>query len=112
MGPWGTLADPEDEGPLAVPLGSQTRMVTMLEVLDPPWPSCRGFERRFSAHPAAEQVSRRVLLFPLDAECNRMLDTSLHPGACAISEAVLCAEGSGAQRRSTRDLSGEREGSH
>jgi uncharacterized membrane protein len=92
VGACGTLAHPEDEGHVLVPLGSQTRPVTMLEVLDPLCPSCRGFERRFSAHPAAEQVSRRVLLFPLDAECNRMLDTSLHPGACAISEAVLCAE--------------------
>ncbi|MBN8611007.1 MAG: hypothetical protein J0L92_10510 [Deltaproteobacteria bacterium] len=92
VGACGTLAHPEDEGHVLVPLGSQTREVTMLEVLDPLCPSCRGFERRFSQHPAAEQVSRRVLLFPLDAECNRMLTTSLHPGACAISEAVLCAE--------------------
>lgn len=92
VGACGTLAHPEDEGRVLVPIGAQTRSVTMLEVLDPLCPSCRGFERRFSAHPAAAQVSRRVLLFPLDAECNRMLDTSLHPGACAISEAVLCAE--------------------
>ena len=92
IGACGTLAHPEDEGRVLVPIGAQTRTVTMLEVLDPLCPSCRGFERRFSAHPAAEQVSRRVLLFPLDAECNRMLDASLHPGACAISEAVLCAE--------------------
>ncbi|MBX7196988.1 MAG: hypothetical protein K1X94_33365 [Sandaracinaceae bacterium] len=92
VGACGTLAHPEDEGHVLVPLGSQTRAVTMLEVLDPLCPSCRGFERRFSAHPAAEQVSRRVLLFPLDSECNWMIDTALHPGACAISEAVLCAE--------------------
>ncbi len=110
VGACGTLAHPEDEGHVLVPLGSQTREVTMLEVLDPLCPSCRGFERRFSVHPAAEQVSRRVLLFPLDAECNRMLTTSLHPGACAISEAVLCAEGSGAERRSPSGRTGEREG--
>ena len=92
VGACGTLAHPEDAGHVLVPLGSQTRAVTMLEVLDPLCPSCRGFERRFSAHPAAEEVSRRVLLFPLDSECNWMIDTALHPGACAISEAVLCAQ--------------------
>ena len=32
-----------------------------------------------------------MLLFPLDDECNWMVDRALHPGACAISEAVLCA---------------------
>lgn len=92
VGACGTLLHPEDEGRVLVPLGSQTREVTMIEVLDPLCPSCRGFERRFSQHPAAENVSRRVLLFPLDSTCNRMLTTPLHPGACAISEAVLCAE--------------------
>lgn len=92
VGACGTLLHPEDEGRVLVGIGPQTRPVTMLEVLDPLCPSCRGFERRFSQHPAAEQVSRRVLLFPLDDECNWMVDRALHPGACAVSEAVLCAE--------------------
>jgi hypothetical protein len=30
------------------------------------------------------------VLFPLDKECNWMVSESLHPGACAVSEAVLC----------------------
>ncbi len=92
VGACGTLLHPEDDGHVFVGLGPQTRPITMLEVLDPLCPSCRGFERRFSEHPAAEQVSRRVLLFPLDNECNWMVDRALHPGACAVSEAVLCAE--------------------
>jgi uncharacterized membrane protein len=92
VGACGTLLHPEDEGRVLVGIGPQTRPITMLEVLDPLCPSCRGFERRFSQHPAAEQVSRRVLLFPLDDECNWMVDRALHPGACAVSEAVLCAE--------------------
>jgi hypothetical protein len=92
VGACGTLLHPEDEGRVLVGLGPQTRPVTVIEVLDPLCPSCRGFERRFARHPAAEQVSRRVLLFPLDDECNWMVDRALHPGACAVSEAVLCAE--------------------
>jgi hypothetical protein len=34
-----------------------------------------------------------MLLFPLDSTCNWMVDRPIHPGACAISEAILCAEG-------------------
>jgi hypothetical protein len=30
-------------------------------------------------------------MFPLDSECNWMVGRSLHPGACRVSEAVLCA---------------------
>lgn len=92
VGACGTLPHPEDPSHVLVGLGDQSRPVTMLEVLDPLCPSCRGFERRFSQHPAAAQVSRRVLLFPLDNSCNWMVDRALHPGACAVSEAVLCAE--------------------
>jgi uncharacterized membrane protein len=92
VGACGTLAHPEDAGRVLVPLGPQTREATMVEVLDPLCPSCRGFERRFSAHPAAGQMSRKVLLFPLDGTCNWMVDGAVHPGACVVSEAVLCAE--------------------
>jgi hypothetical protein len=63
----------------------------VIEVLDPLCPACRGFERRFSGLPAAERVNRRALLFPLDDACNWMVDSAIHPGACAISEAMLCA---------------------
>jgi hypothetical protein len=31
------------------------------------------------------------LLFPLDDECNWMVEEAIHPGACAVSEAILCA---------------------
>ena len=31
------------------------------------------------------------MLFPLDSSCNWMVTDALHPGACAVSEAILCA---------------------
>lgn len=92
VGACGTLAHPEDAGHALVALGPQTREDSMIEVLDPLCPSCRGFERRFSAHPAASQMSRKVLLFPLDGTCNWMVEGAVHPGACVVSQAVLCAE--------------------
>jgi uncharacterized membrane protein len=92
VGTCGTLADPSDPNRVLIPIGPQTRAVPMLEVLDPLCPACRGFEARFEASSVHEQASRRVLLFPLDDQCNWMIDRAIHPGACAISEAVLCAE--------------------
>ena len=63
---------------------------SLIEVLDPLCPACRAFERRFTRIPAAD-VRRSVALFPLDNSCNWMVDRAIHPGACAISEALLCA---------------------
>jgi uncharacterized membrane protein/protein-disulfide isomerase len=92
VGACGTLAHPDDPDHVLVALGPQTRETQVVEVLDPLCPACRGFERRFADLDAASQVSRRALLFPLDDTCNWMVDRAIHPGACAISEAVLCAE--------------------
>jgi uncharacterized membrane protein len=76
---------------LLVALGPQDRPNAMIEVLDPLCPSCRGFETRFADMPVHEEISRKALLFPLDNTCNWMVSDAIHPGACAISEAMLCA---------------------
>jgi uncharacterized membrane protein len=93
VGACGTLRDASDPHRVLIPVGPQTREVPVIEVLDPLCPACRGFEARFDASTVHERTSRRVLLFPLDDRCNWMIDSAIHPGACAISEAVLCAEG-------------------
>ncbi len=92
-GSCGKLENGKDPQGVLIALGSQTNAVRMLEVLDPLCPACRAFERRFSALEASEAASRKALLFPLDNECNWMVDSAVHPGACAVSEAMLCAEG-------------------
>jgi uncharacterized membrane protein len=91
IGSCGELAHP-DGGQALIALGPQGRQTSMVEMLDPLCPSCRGFEARFSAMPVHEQISRQVLLFPLDNTCNWMIGDSIHPGACSISEAMLCAK--------------------
>lgn len=86
----GVLAKPEDPNRVLVPsaYGSGTKAVM---VLDPLCPACRGFERRLAASGLGDGLDMEYLLFPLDARCNWMLSDSLHPGACAVSEAILCA---------------------
>ncbi|MFI5307015.1 MAG: vitamin K epoxide reductase family protein [Polyangiales bacterium] len=90
VGRCGKLAQP-DAGQVLVPIGAQDRPLSMIEVLDPLCPSCRGFEDRFSRMDASLELSRRALLFPLDNTCNWMVGDSIHPGACSVSEAMLCA---------------------
>jgi hypothetical protein len=52
-------------------------------------------------------------LFPLDSECNWMVSRSLHPGACRVSEAILCAadpvKGSGVDPVAVVDWAFERQ---
>ncbi|MFK7987288.1 MAG: vitamin K epoxide reductase family protein [Sandaracinaceae bacterium] len=92
VGSCGELADASDPQGALIPLGPQTRPVPVLEVLDPLCPACRGFENRLAASSVPAQASRRILLFPLDDTCNWMVNRAIHPGACAISEAVICAD--------------------
>lgn len=96
IGNCGKLETPQDPYGLRLPLGESGRELEMLEVLDPLCSACKGFEERFSAMEVRHEVSRSALLFPLDTECNWMLGESIHPGACAVSEAMICA-GDGAQ---------------
>ncbi len=92
IGTCGSLTQPDDPYGVLVPLDANVAVPPVIEVLDPLCPACRGFERRFTAAGFDEEVHRQALLFPLDKECNWMVSSSLHPGACDVSAAVLCAE--------------------
>jgi len=91
VGQCGELLQQQDPNGVLVPLGPQDSSLGMIEVLDPLCPACKGFEERFSAMPASTEVSRKALLFPLDPTCNWMVSDAIHPGACTLSEAILCA---------------------
>jgi protein-disulfide isomerase len=63
----------------------------VIEIFDPLCPACKAFEERLAASGLEQQMQRDLLLFPLDKTCNWMVENSMHPGACAVSMAVLCA---------------------
>lgn len=90
----GTLPNKGDPAALLTLGKGAAKGTSIIEVLDPLCPACRAFERRFESVAASAQ--RSVLLFPLDNKCNWMVTQAIHPGACAVSEALLCA-GDGAQ---------------
>ena len=60
--------------------------------VDPLCPTCKAFHKRLQADGILEKLDTTLVLFPLDNECNWMLDRALHPGACLVSKAVLCGE--------------------
>jgi hypothetical protein len=57
---------------------------------DPLCPTCRAFHQRMMAEGAFDRLDVQMALFPLDSDCNWMLTTPLHPGACTVSKAVIC----------------------
>jgi hypothetical protein len=57
---------------------------------DPLCPTCKAFHERLVGENIIEKLDVSLVLFPLDSDCNWMLDTALHPGACIVSKAVLC----------------------
>lgn len=61
-------------------------------VVDPLCPTCKAFHQRLVAEGIFEKLDTTLVLFPLDNECNWMLDRALHPGACVLSKAVICGD--------------------
>ena len=89
----GTLVKRDDPARAMLHLGSAPGGVPAIDLLDPLCPACRAFEARLATTRFAARLDRRYVLFPLDSTCNWMVGTSLHPGACQVSEALLCAGG-------------------
>jgi uncharacterized membrane protein len=90
IGTCGTLEQPADTYKVMVPIhrGGEANAV---EILDPLCPACKAFEARLDASGFADRLDRKAILFPLDTTCNWMITENTHPGACTVSEAVLCA---------------------
>ncbi len=91
IGACGDLVEDKDAYGVMVPTDRHKGGVPSVEVLDPLCPACRAFESRLEASGLRQELDRWAILFPLDSDCNWMVDDRKHPGACAISEAVLCA---------------------
>ncbi|WP_394822612.1 vitamin K epoxide reductase family protein [Pendulispora albinea] len=85
---------------LKLPTAHPVKPVTFFE--DPLCPTCRAFHERLIDEGVLENLDVTLVLFPLDSDCNWMLDRSLHPGACLLSKAVLCG---GSQSRAILEWS-------
>lgn len=93
----GELLHVEDRYDVKLRLPGSTSGVPALEVLDPLCPACKGLSLRLAASGLTGRLNREILLFPLDAACNWMVQDSLHPGSCVVSEAILAAGPQGSE---------------
>jgi uncharacterized membrane protein len=73
---------------LKIATAHPTRAVLLFE--DPLCPTCKAFHERIVDEGIFDRLDVTMAMFPLDVECNWMLDRSLHPGACLLAKAVLC----------------------
>jgi uncharacterized membrane protein len=85
----GTLTRKADKDSIYIPLGNKSGKESYA-VLDPLCPACKGFDERMRAGGLYDKLQLKTVLFPLDNECNWMVDKALHPGACMVSQAMLC----------------------
>lgn len=85
------LAQPTDPYGVMVNVDRRGGTVPAVEILDPLCPACKAFEGRLEQSGYAGRLARKAILFPLDNTCNWMVTEATHPGACTVSEAVLCA---------------------
>jgi len=85
----GTLVKREDPAQVFIRMSSTG--TPSIAVVDPLCPACKGFDLRLHESGLDRQLAVDMVLFPLDATCNWMVQDSMHPGACAVSEAMLCA---------------------
>ena len=85
----GTLVKKDDGSGIFIPMGSG-QGTPAVAVVDPLCPACKGFDERMRASGFYRKLALQSVLFPLDSACNWMVKDSLHPGACAVSEAMLC----------------------
>lgn len=88
----GKLAKPDEPAGVllhAKPAGAKQKATLFV---DPLCPTCKAFHKRLVAEGVMERLDATIVVFPLDNECNWMLDRALHPGACLVSKAVICGE--------------------
>jgi uncharacterized membrane protein len=87
----GTLAKKDDPAQILLHFGGPPGSSPAIAVLDPLCPACKAFDKRLAVSGLDAKLDMDVVLFPLDKSCNWNVKESLHPGACAVAEAMLCS---------------------
>lgn len=86
----GNLAKKDDPNQIMLHFGGPAGAVKSVAVLDPLCPACKAFDHRMKTSELDKKLNQDIVLFPLDKTCNWNVKESLHPGACAVAEAMLC----------------------
>lgn len=60
--------------------------------VDPLCPTCKALHQRLVSEGFLDKLDITLVLFPLDNDCNWMVERPFHPGSCAVSKAILCSD--------------------
>jgi uncharacterized membrane protein len=93
----GKLAKPDAKPGVLVHMAGPRAVKPAVIFEDPLCATCKGVHQRLVQEGILDRLNVQLVLFPLDSECNWMLDQALHPGACLVSRAVLCSGDQAAQ---------------
>jgi uncharacterized membrane protein len=88
----GKLEAPADPGNVLIHVTPAGAVQPATLFVDPLCPTCKAFHQRLVSEGLYDQLDVTLVLFPLDNECNWMLDRAVHPGSCVVSKAILCSE--------------------
>ncbi len=96
----GEIKQPKEQHDALVHLATPKSVQAATLFEDPLCPTCKAFHERLVTEGVMDKLDVQLALFPLDSDCNWMLEEPLHPGACVVARAVLCG---GAQTRQVLD---------
>jgi uncharacterized membrane protein len=94
----GKLDAPADKHGALVKMATSNPQERAISFEDPLCPTCKAFHETLVSEGVYDRLDISVAVFPLDSECNWMLDRPLHPGACQLARAVICGDKTGGGR--------------
>ncbi len=94
----GKLEAPSDRQHALVKMKTSDPKQRAVSFEDPLCPTCKAFHQTLVTEGVYDKLDLSVALFPLDSDCNWMLDRPLHPGSCQLARAVLCGDKDGTAR--------------
>jgi uncharacterized membrane protein len=88
----GQIKKPKEAHDALVKLPGPSARRSAIFFEDPLCPTCKSLHERLAGAGVLDRLDAELSLFPLDSDCNWMLEQPLHPGACTLSKALLCAK--------------------
>ena len=88
----GKLEKPDDPAKVLLHSSPPGAVQPVTLVVDPLCPTCKAFHQRLVAEGLLDKLDITLVLFPLESDCNWMLDRAMHPGACTVAKAILCSD--------------------
>lgn len=96
----GTAPVASENAAALIKLPAVSRRAHAYLVVDPMCPVCKSLHQRLIGENVIDKLDIDMMLFPLDSDCNWMLDEPLpgHQGSCLVSKAIICGDAKGRSR--------------